>query len=306
MQKAEKNNSKEKLISPMADFCAKELFEEEDIRRYFLSAVLGIPAEEITATRISNPFLRRVRKAEKQGILDILVEKKDGERVNIEIQVAFYDCWEKRSCYYLCKNYVSQLLWGEEYEKLKRTIHISILDYNLLEGTEYHSVFQLRDQKGRAYSDDLEIHILELHKPLKGNRAIDEWIEFFRIREMEELMMLKRKTMNQGILLAIERILAMSGSEVMYYQYEEHLKNIRDQKAIRKHAIKTGLAEGMEKGMLEAKREAILELLEELGSIPEDIQNLIRKESDSIRLKDLHKLAAKVGDFEEFRIRCNK
>ena len=53
-------------------------------------------------------------------------------------------------------------------------------------------------------------------------------------------------------------------------------------------------------GKLEGKIEAIMELLEEFGVIPDKLKEMILKETDLEKLKKWHKLAAKVNSIEEF------
>ena len=62
-----------KIISPKYDYCMKELFRNEIVRKAFLSDILGIPEEEIRTARLLNPFLRKRYKKQKLGILDILM-----------------------------------------------------------------------------------------------------------------------------------------------------------------------------------------------------------------------------------------
>ena len=57
------------IISPKMDFCAKELFANQTIRKYFISDVTGIRVEDIKSVRLCNPFLR-LRRNQKEGILD--------------------------------------------------------------------------------------------------------------------------------------------------------------------------------------------------------------------------------------------
>lgn len=61
-----------KLLLPKSDFCLKELFENEIIRTYFVSDVLGIPLEEIRSVKLRNPLLRRTYRRQKLGISDML------------------------------------------------------------------------------------------------------------------------------------------------------------------------------------------------------------------------------------------
>ena len=65
------------------------------------------------------------------------------------------------------------------------------------------------------------------------------------------------------------------------------------------------IAEGRAEGELRRSRQAILELLEELGDIPEDICSRIHSEEDTEILCRWHKAAAKVESFADFRERMN-
>lgn len=60
------------------------------------------------------------------------------------------------------------------------------------------------------------------------------------------------------------------------------------------------LEKGKEEGRIEMKKYDILELLEELGIIPEQLRKRIDEQSDIEVLKQWHKLAAKVSTIEEF------
>lgn len=54
-------------------------------------------------------------------------------------------------------------------------------------------------------------------------------------------------------------------------------------------------------GKAEGKAEAVLELLEELGKIPWDLQERIEAENDMMHLTCWLKLASRAGSIEEFR-----
>lgn len=60
------------------------------------------------------------------------------------------------------------------------------------------------------------------------------------------------------------------------------------------------LREEKEEGRLDAKREAVLELLEEFGELPEDWKLRIGKLEDAAILKNLHKLAARADSLRAF------
>lgn len=96
--------------------------------------------------RLLNPFLRRPWRRQKQGILDVQVEFNDDTKVNLEMQVVKRKNWRKRNLYYLSRMYTDDLRWGEDYNRLRRCIAISLLDFNLTEDAQGHKVYRMRDE----------------------------------------------------------------------------------------------------------------------------------------------------------------
>lgn len=136
---------------------------------------------------------------------------------------------------------------------------ISILDFNLTDRPEYHTIYRFRDQEGHEFTDILEVHIIELGKQLEGDNPVDDWIRFFNSQTKEDLDMLK--TNNPGILEAIRELTSMSLSKRFRLEYEAYLKAKRDERAMseydRAEARSLGLAEGRAEGRLEGRLEGI-------------------------------------------------
>lgn len=66
------------FIDPKSDVCMKELFRNETVLKYFISAVLEIPPESIRTVRLRNTFLWRRYQKQKQGILNFnLTDRKE-------------------------------------------------------------------------------------------------------------------------------------------------------------------------------------------------------------------------------------
>ena len=63
---------------------------------------------------------------------------------------------------------------------------------------------------------------------------------------------------------------------------------------------------GREEGVLLAKRASIFELLEDVGTISEELEVQIHELSDEEQLKVLHKLAAKAESIEDFEEEAKK
>ena len=61
-----------------------------------------------------------------------------------------------------------------------------------------------------------------------------------------------------------------------------------------------GRKEGRKEGRLEAKIEDVLELLEDLGNIPEELRKKIKEEQDMQTIKLWLKLSARVESIEQF------
>ena len=219
------------IISLKYDFSFKYLFLNEEIRRCFISDVLGIPLDKIRSVRLANTLLWKQYWKQKQGIVDVLIELNNDSKVNIELQIEMLAYWDKRSLFYLSKLFTEGLLSGQKYEKLKRCICISVLGFNLDERPEYHKIYRLRDETGHEFSDMLEIHVIELNKPLSGTGRMDDWIRLFNVRNKEELDMLESRTTNTGILEAIKEVRGMSLGKTLRSLHEAKLKEIRDRNA---------------------------------------------------------------------------
>ena len=87
---------------------------------------------------------------------------------------------------------------------------------------------------------------------------------------------------------------------IFEYNEEEEMKKIRaDEFSVGRE---TGKAEGKEEGKAEGKAEFVLDLLENLGEIPDGLRERILLESDLSLLKKWHIEAVKaktVGEFME-------
>lgn len=291
-----------KFLPPKSDVAFKELMRNETVRRQFISDVLGIPPEEIREARLENPFLRRRGRREKEGILDVRLQLNNDRKVNIELQIKKVSDWDKRSLFYLSKMYSEEGQAGEDYARLKKCIVICILDFNWDARPNYHKVYYMQDHEGYLYSDQFEVHVIELNKELTGDR-LDDWIRLFRVESMEELDMIQIK--NPSILKVVEEVKAMNLGKRVRIMHEEQMRINRDRLYLRNNAIAEGRAEGQAEGLAmgraEGERQSVLELLEDMGKIPEDIQNRIRAEENTETLRRWLKAAAKATSFDDFR-----
>lgn len=276
-------------FSLKADFAVKELFAHEKVRKQFLSDVLGIPIAQIKSVRLTNPFLRKLLRRQKQGVLDIALVLNDDTKIDIEMQVHVQKHWVRRDLYYLARMYADDLMLGENYGKLRRCVSISLLDFKLFpEKQEYHSIYRLRDEAGRELTNLWEVHIIELDKTLTGS-AVDDWIRLFNAKNLEEVDMLMIK--NEGMREAVEVVREMGLIRTLRWVYDDYWKAKRDRWA-RDEYVRD-----------EARMEDILQLLEYVNAgreLPLELVQKIKAQEDEETLKRWLLSAAKAESVEQF------
>ena len=192
-------SKREKILSPKIDVIFQALFGEaqnEKITKEFLSAILD---EEIVQINLSqNPILKRLNLKDKMGILDLIVEINNNEYCNVEMQVTKQDDLIDRGLFYWAKLFSRSLGKGEEYGKVKRTVSILILDFEIdwLKEEEYCTKWKLIEDMRRitTLTNKIEIIIIELPKIYKTNvknSKLLDWLYFIdnpNSKEVEKAM----------------------------------------------------------------------------------------------------------------------
>lgn len=265
------------IVSLKNDFCIKEVMENEAVRKHFISDVLGIPLMDIKSVQIVSPILWKRRKKEKLGILDIQLTMNDNTKINIEMQLKHHDQWENRTVFYLAKMFTADLQRGEDYKRLKKCVAITILDFQLDDRKEYHNIYMLRDKDGRLYTDILELHTIELAKPIDREQPnpLDEWHSLFNAKTEEDLDMIKLRTNNSGIIAAIKELKTISLSDRLWYMHEQYLKEKRDRKWIEDDIKRQATEEGKKQGLEEERENGIKVLIHSLHGIKADKEQII-------------------------------
>lgn len=263
------------FISMKEEFAFREVFGREAVRKQFVSDVVGIPQEEIRSVRIVSPFLRKGSRKQKLGILDLALTLNDDTKMDVELQLRSQRFWVKRNLFYLAHLYADELWVGENYDKLKKCITISILDFNLVPGAEYHTVYTLRDKRGRELTDLFEVHIVELKKKLSGEEPVDGWIRLFNAKTKGELDMIK--SISAGLFQAVEVLERLSLTRALRWRFEQSLKERRDRWAEDEYVREEGRQEGKADHIVElvsqnkAKGRTVDEIAEFLG---EDLETV--------------------------------
>ena len=163
------------IMLPTVDFCFKELMKNDKVRKGFVAAILGKAPEEIRRTTLLPTELRKESEDDKLGILDVMIELEEGTLMNMEMQVASFDYWTNRILFYISKIYTGQIRTGEDYDKLQKCVHVSILDFIYFPDDDrcYRKAAFCDVETGELYTDLMEIHMLELRKlpPEAQNKA---------------------------------------------------------------------------------------------------------------------------------------
>ena len=272
------------IMSPTNDFCFKELMQNPKIRKGFIAGILKKTPEEITETILLPAETRRDYTDEKLSILDVKVLLADGTRMDLEMQVAYFGSWDKRVLFYLSKLYTEQIQKGDDYEKLKKCIHVGVLDFIRFPESEecYHKINLCNCKSGEIYTDLLELHILELPKLPKVRAKLEQdemisddemvlqWMEFFSCKTQEDFETMAKQ--DEYMEEAVNTLFKLSADEQKRVDYEAREKAIRDDRAKLDWATKVGLEEGLAKGKAEGLAMAgKIVRLKLAGKTPEEI-----------------------------------
>lgn len=236
-------NKRPKKLPLTSDIVFKRAFSKEgneDILKALLEAILEIPIQKVV---IKNPELPRNLYDSKAGVLDIKVEIDEKTLCNIEMQVTEQKMIDKRSTFYMARLVEDELKRGEDYEKVKNTIVINLLNFEFYERNSYHNIAHMKFEETKEEekidmgyqkeeelaTDDLEMHFIEIPKFVKKNpeakSKLEQWLWLLAGRE-EKLEMAKKE--NKEIEKAMEIIDEMSMDEKEWELYRARQMAIMD------------------------------------------------------------------------------
>ena len=251
----------EKLVMKN-DIVFKAFFSQnENYLKSFLSAVLG---RNIKVARIMHDVrLEQLAKEMKYGILDLEVELKSKEIINVEMQLKDNNNIEERTTFYASKKIVEQLEPKQDYEELKKVIVIAILDYNLTPLPEYitETVRVTRNHKEYEMNNLVKYYYIELKKFRETNpdmtKEVNQWLAFLDMERGDLLEMAKKE--NKEIKKAIEEYEVLTGDAEIKRLAELRLMSKLEEKS----ALATAKAKGTEEGLKQGKKEGLKQGKEE-------------------------------------------
>ena len=147
------------------DTLFKMLFvKHRDLLKHLVAALLDIALESIEQFDVRNPEMPPQIMGDKFCRLDINMIV-NSQRIDLEIQIVNQGYYAERVMLYWAREFSTALSAGQNYSLLPRTIIISIIDFRLFDGEEFHSFFQpLEVTRHTLLSDKMGFHFFELRK----------------------------------------------------------------------------------------------------------------------------------------------
>ena len=230
------------IVNPKIDLVFKKLFGTEKNNQLLKSLVNSIlpKDEQVVTLELKNPYNPSDYINGKITYLDIKATDENGKWYDIEIQVAPYDFFGMRLLFYWAKLYASQLKSGQTYDDLRKTIVISLIDFNYFKdpkGQEkYHRRIGLCDLDTKEIyeqTDGLELQFVELKKFKKElpdvHSTLERWITFInKAHEYTKDNLPKELANDENIKNAMEQLEVMYFNDIEKEHYESQEKKYLD------------------------------------------------------------------------------
>lgn len=227
----------------------------------------------------------------------------------------------------LLQNYVKDYnLYGRGLIKIPTPRFIVF--YNGKEKQPERRVYRLSDAFSKKQEEpELELIVTVLNINAGNNaqllgkcKTLREYMQYIeRVRKYAEQMPIDEavertitECINEGILVDFLKRNRAEAMKVSIYEYNEELHLA----TVRKEGYEDGLSEGLERGLNEGLErgisqgiaqgitqgitQSISELLEDLGTVPENVREMLEKQDDMEKLSKWHKLAARSSSLKEF------
>lgn len=257
------------------------MIEEENCKG-FLELALGFPIERVDVSKeksiVYHPEYKGVR-------LDVYAKDERNTRYNVEMQVASKPEIGKRTRYYHSQIDMELLLSGSDYTELPDVYVIFICDFDPFGSQKYRYTFVRQCEE----DSDLRLHegckSIFLSTSGKNDWEVsEELVKFLNFvkADLSESETDFEDDFVKKLQESIRRIKSDREMEERFMIFEEML---RDERA---------------EGKAEGKAEDVLELLEELGDVPESMRDKIATETNLELLTKWLRFAAKADSLDEF------
>ena len=230
-----------------------------------LNIILERKDDPIKSIILKNPIDTAEREDEKETIMDIRAETSSGEELDIEMQSGNLSIYPDRVLFYGGRLVNSSLQQGFKYDKMKKSIVVSIINGILFsEIDSCHSIFDVREREtSLPLSDRLEFHFLELGK-VDGQKPVEEltdverlaaYLKYANVEEKQEYV--QEILDSEGIAMTENAYRKVTQDEIEYERMESRLKYQlqynTDMSLARQEGLELGLERGLEQGRTEGE-----------------------------------------------------
>jgi len=238
-------------LNPKIDLVFKKIFGTEQNKNVLKSLINSVlpKDEQIVEITIKNPYNETDFIGDKLSVVDIKATDEKGRWYDIEIQVKQQRFYGKRAIFYLSEIYSNQLNESDSYEKLRKTIIISLLDFDyFLNDKRYFRRCCYKDfDTGELYPelDFADLYFVELRKfdyEFKHIKTtLDRWITFLNRASELDKDNLPDELKDPEIIQAINTIDTMSLNAKEREYYESEKKVMRDRDAVMQTAVENAI-----------------------------------------------------------------
>ena len=265
--RSRKANSKGKKIkiNLTQDMVFKHFFAtSEDILKKVLERFIP-KLGAISGVKVINPELgpEGSKKGGKTFLLDLLVELKTGEKVNIEMQNVQDADFFTRVIGYAARLFIQGFKKGKDYKEVKATYSLVFLSKSAkeLKGVSDHiSHFAFVRTKAPhvILSNKLNITVVELSKlseeDIEKLDIVEKWCYFIKKSGQLSSKDIKNLSKEKELKMAIKHLESLSQDEKFIYELRVE-KALENHKALLRHTKNQGINQGIKKGRKEGREE---------------------------------------------------
>ena len=277
-----RNKKTLKELTLKDNFMFGAVMSDENNCRRLLEMILQFPIERVEVSKeksiIYHPEYKGVR-------LDVYAKDENHTHYNVEMQAVRESAPGKRTRYYHSQIDMELLQSGARYSELPDTYVIFICDFDPFGEEKYCYTFDNKCDEVKS------LHLQDGSKSIflstcgKNETEVPEaMVKFLKFVKAD----LTESTQDFGddfvgsLQKSVQTIKENRELEVHFMGWHEMLRDER------------------EDGKVEARTEVVLELLEEMGTVPEKLHEKVINETDMDVLKRWTKLAARSASIEEF------
>ena len=256
-----------------------------------LNIILEREGEEAIVDLVyKNPFVYAEFPDDKTVILDIKAVTQRGEWIGVEMQVVLSDWFIDRTVYYNGKLICEQLEAGESYDKLKKSITISIVCGTLFpQSRKLMTVFRHKEIDENFELDGIsELRYLELGK------IDDTWnpTEMSRLESVAAYLKYagdeKRTEYVEKLLTTGGEVIKMSEQILEKISEDERLRQLQISRQIAEVYRRLDLGGAHERGVKEGRAEGMAEGMER------GVEQGIKLVKTALKMKEMGKTAAEI------------